>query len=165
MSRPRIKIEIGTTDRIIEALAAIALVLILIITSYYYSELPDTIPQHYDLEGNPDRYGNKTLSLVLPGIGILMYIGLTILNLFPHVFNYPVKITEENAKKQYRLATRLLRTIKLVIVSMFAFITYASMKTAQGEFAGIGAYFLPTFIVIIFGVIGHYLYNSYLKKK
>ena len=164
MSRPKIKIEIDTTGRIIEALSAIALVFMVIITAYYYSELPDIVPQHYDIEGNPDKYGSKSVMFVLPGIAVLLYFGLTILSMFPHVLNYPVKITEENAPKQYKLAIRLLRNLKLVIIVLFTFVTYASMKTALGEFAGVGVYFLPSFLFIILGVIGYYAYKAYIKR-
>ena len=164
MSKPKIKIEIDTTGRIIEALSVIALVFMIIIAVYYYGELPDTVPQHYDYNGNPDKYGDKSVMFVLPGIAMFLYIGLTILTMFPHIFNYPVKITKENAEKQYKLAIRLLRTLKLVIIVLFAFITYASMKTALGEFAGVGVYFLPVFLFIILGVIGYYAYKAYIKR-
>lgn len=38
----------------------------LIVTCFVLRFLPDKIPMHYDLNGNIDRWGNKTESLIFP---------------------------------------------------------------------------------------------------
>ena len=38
----------------------------LIVTCFVLQFLPDKIPMHYDLNGNIDRWGNKTESLIFP---------------------------------------------------------------------------------------------------
>jgi hypothetical protein len=41
---------------------------------------------------------------------------MTVLNRFPHIFNYTTTITEENALREYTRATRLVRYLKLTMV-------------------------------------------------
>ena len=72
------------------------------------ASLPDTIPIHFNLKGTPDGYGKKLNLLITPLVSTVIYIGMTIINRYPHLFNYPVKINEKNAVEQYLLATALL---------------------------------------------------------
>lgn len=44
---------------------------LLVVTSIVLQFMPDVIPMHYDLEGNTDRWGSKTESLIFP-ISILL---------------------------------------------------------------------------------------------
>ncbi len=164
MSRPKIKIETDTSDRITEVLSIISLVILVIVVAFYYSGLPDSVPVHYDLKGVPDRYGNKSTLLILPAVGIILYLGLTIITRFPHAFNYPVKITTDNARKQYTIAIRMLRIVKFMVIVMFTIITYTSIKTAIGEYNGLGAWLIPLFMVAITLVIGYYLLMA-IKSK
>ena len=56
---------------------------------------------------------------MLPIISTLLFIGLTTLNKYPYMFNYPSQITKENSVHQYTNATRMMRVLKLVIVLLF----------------------------------------------
>ena len=164
MPRPKIRIELKTSDRFMEALSVTFLILMIIIISFYFNKLPETIPTHFDASGKPDGYGSKTSFLIFPVIGILLYSGLTIISRFPHIFNYPVSITDENAHRQYSLALSLIRFIKLTIVMLFTVITYSSVTTALGEYNGLGAWFIPTSIFLLLGSIGYYFYRA-IKAK
>jgi len=123
--RPRIKINMGSIDRIIELVAFTFIVIHIILIAVYYSHLPASIPTHFNVEGNPDGYGKKSTLLLIPGFSVLIYLLLTIAAFFPHIYNYPVRITEHNAEVQYRLAIRMIRVIKAIVIVMFAFINYS----------------------------------------
>lgn len=107
--RPRIKIELTTTDNVIELIGWLSLLAIWVLAITSYSNLPDTIPIHYNGAGQIDRFGNKINILTLPLIATILFVGITIANRFPHIFNYPTKITEENAFSQYSNITRMNR--------------------------------------------------------
>lgn len=62
---------------------------------------------------------NKNLVFLMPVIATLICGLLYRLNRFPHLFNYPVRVTSQNALKLYGLATRMLRIVNLTIVAMF----------------------------------------------
>jgi hypothetical protein len=59
-----------------------------------YLELPEIIPIHYNEVEAAVSFGNKSNILALPITSTLLFIGLTILNKRPNVFNYPSEITK-----------------------------------------------------------------------
>jgi len=122
MERPRITLERKKADKWLDGLTVAGSLLLWLNTIYHYSSLPARIPVHYNMEGVIDRYGGKETIFLLPVIGILLVLFLRMLNKVPHIFNYPVKLTAENAAQQYRIATRLLRVIQLGIVVLFLII-------------------------------------------
>jgi uncharacterized membrane protein len=162
--RPRIKLKLSSHDRIIEFLGISFLIILIAIPLLCYNQLPEKLPTHFNAAGEPDGYGGKTSLFLLPATGFFMYILLTVLAAFPHIYNYPVSITPENAEVQYRLATRLMRILKTVILILFSFISWMSVRTATGNAAGLGKMFLPVFIILTFGVVIIYLYQALNNK-
>jgi uncharacterized membrane protein len=162
--RPRIKIPLNTHDFAIEFLGLSFLIILIIIPLIYYNRLPERIPVHFNAAGTPDGFGSRSSLFILPATGLFMYLLLTVLAAFPHIFNFPVTITPENAEVQYRLATRLLRILKTVILILFSFISWMSVRTATGNATGLGKMFLPVFIILTFGVIIIYLVQAQNNK-
>ena len=158
--RPKIKLKRTTLDWVFEITAFAFFALLIILPAIYFRDLPDTIPVHFNAAGNPDGFGSRTTLWILPLTGAFMYILMTIVEAFPHIYNFPVEITEENAPAQYRLATRLIRILKTVILIMFSYISYQTINTATGGAAGLGKVFLPVFLLITFGVIIIYIVQS-----
>ena len=161
--QPKIKIELEPIDKLIGLIALIGAILLIAIPLIYYTELPNEIPIHFGPDGNADDYSQKGMIWSLPIIGIITYIGMYWLNKYPHIFNYPQKITEENAPKQYRIATKLIRTLNAIITCLFAYITYAIIQTALGNQNGLGSYFLPVLMIILFVPIIYYLFKRSTK--
>lgn len=62
---------------------------------------------------------NKYLVLLMPVIATFICGLLYRLSCFPHLFNYPVRVTPQNAVRLYNLATRMLRIVNLTIAAMF----------------------------------------------
>lgn len=162
--RPRIKIPLNTHDFAIEFLGLSFLIILIIIPLIYYNRLSERIPVHFNAAGTPDGFGSRSSLFILPATGLFMYLLLTVLAAFPHIFNFPVTITPENAEVQYRLATRLLRILKTVILILFSFISWMSVRTATGNATGLGKMFLPVFIILTFGVIIIYLVQAQNNK-
>lgn len=158
--RPRLKLRLSSHDHVVEFLGLSFMIILIAIPIFYYNQLPERIPTHFNTAGEPDGYGGKTSLFLLPAIGFLMYILLTVLAAFPHIYNFPVKITTENAEVQYRLATRLLRVLKTVILILFSFISWMTVRAAAGSVLGLGKMFLPVFFILIFGVVIIYLVQS-----
>ena len=164
MERPKIKIEPDASDYIMEIIGAIFLILMISWPLYFFQELPDTIPRHFNAAGEPDGFSQKNTLWTLPSIGLAMYVGMLILNRYPHSFNYPGEITEENAERQYRAATKLIRAINVLIAASFFYIGYSIIQTALNKQVGLGTAFLPVFLLLILVTIGTYMHQA-LKKK
>lgn len=81
-------------------------------------------------------------------VGLLIFISR-----FPRFFNYPIKITEKNAEKQYRNSGQLMLVLAIELSLVFLYIEYKIIQSALGLSLGIGNYFFSIFIVILFGTI------------
>ncbi len=129
--RPRTEIEPTPIDRALDTLAMMGLLYMVVITVIYYPQLPATIPTHFNFAGRADDWGPKSTLLLLPVMNVVMYIAFSIIVRFPHTYNYPVKITAENAEKQYRIGISIIRWLKMEIVCFFAFLTQQIIVAVQ----------------------------------
>ena len=157
--RPKLKIKLDQSDRVIEILSLIILTGFWTYCILAFKEMPDIIPTHFNAMGKADAYGSKNYIWGLPVVSSIIYIGISLLNQFPHIFNYPITITEENAEKQYRWATKLLRILKTVILVIFFFIAYLSSNIQN-----LSAFFLPFTFVLLFVPLFYFIYYSVKSK-
>ncbi|MCB0849064.1 MAG: DUF1648 domain-containing protein [Bacteroidetes bacterium] len=159
--RPKIKLELTTTDKTFEILGWISVLAIWVFTITNYTNLPDIIPTHYNSAGQVDGFGGKGYIFTWPLIATFLFIGLTILNKFPHVFNYPTNITADNALRKYTNATRLIRYLKFIIVIVFGLITFKTIQNVNGEASGLGIWFLPLTLGLIFIPLTYFVIKSF----
>lgn len=163
--RPKIKLELTTTDKTFEILGWVSILAIWVLTITNYTNLPDTIPIHYNSSGEADGFGGKGNILTLPLIATVLFVGMTILNKFPHVFNYPTNITEDNALRQYTNATRMIRYLKFIIVVIFGLIAFKTIRNVNGQTTGLGVWFLPLTLGLIFIPMTYFIVKSFKKPK
>ncbi|MGB6083348.1 DUF1648 domain-containing protein [Moheibacter sp.] len=159
--RPKIKLELTRSDKILEIMGGGLIFAIWVLVLVSYPSLPESIPTHYNGTGEADAFGSKSSILGLPLVATALFIGLSILNQYPHTFNYPDKIIEENARYQYRNSTRMLRCLKLVILIIFGMATYLTIRNAHQETAQIGKWFLPLTLGLIFIPVICFLIRAY----
>lgn len=163
--RPKIKLIPTNADKLVDLLGWIVLLAMWGWTFTHYSTLPDTIPTHFNASGEADGFGSKASLIALPIIATLLFIGLTVLNRYPHIFNYPTSITQDNALQLYTLATRMLRYLKLVLALVFGGIEFMTIQNATGKEAGLGAWFLPLTLVLVFLPLIYFVVKSVQAKK
>lgn len=164
-ARPIIKLELTALDKGLEVSGWALLVVTWVLVLVSFSALPETIPVHYNFAGEADGFGNKWNLLTLPGIASVLFIGMTILNWYPHIFNYPATITDENAVQYYKMGTQLIRVLKLVIVLIFGLITVQTLQNAHGNEEGLGSWFLPVTLGLIFIPIVFFLVRMIKLNK
>jgi uncharacterized membrane protein len=162
--RPRIKLKYTTTDKVIEIVAGSSLLVVWGLIIVNYSDLPDIIPIHFNGSGEADRFEGKSNIWNLPIVASVLFIILSIVNRYPHIFNYPTKITKENAQRQYTYATRLIRSVKLIFVVVFGLVEFKTIQVAQGVANGLGTWFLPFVLAAVFIPI-IYFHVKLMKKK
>lgn len=146
-------------DIILEVLGWFLLILLWIGFIYTFNQLPNIIPGHFDASGNIDGYTAKNSIIGLPIVATILFSILTIINYYPHLCNYPVKITIENAKFQYTLATRLLRILKSFILILFGTIIYIIQLNVNGSKSTF------EFILIYIEIILLFIFIFYFYKK
>ena len=160
--RPKIKVPLEGVDIILDILSATVLILLTAYTVISYSELPETIPSHFNAYGEADGYSNKNMIWLLPALGIVLFFGLYTLNKYPHIHNYMVNITEDNALKNYRFSTRVVRFTNLFVLLVFAFACFTIVQSAKNNTVELGSWFLP--FVIGFSVVIPIVMIVYQKR-
>jgi len=162
MNRPRITIQRKPIDWVIEFIGIVGLIILIGLPIIYFSELPDIIPVHFGFNGQPDGFGTKAVIWVMPLLGGMLYLGMSLLNKHPHIFNYPQKVTEDNAERLYKTATRMMRVLNALVACIFAYITFAIIQTALGNHNGLGTIFMIILLILILGIT---IYSSYKLRQ
>lgn len=160
MHRPRIDLPATFTDKMIETINIIALIVFWILLLANYATLPEIIPVHYNAAGDADRFGKKIALFTLPIIATVISVVLGYLCKIPHTFNYIVPITPENAKKQYQIAISMLRYLKLGVTSIFFLIFYRTIQIANADESLVENYFLPLSLLMLFLPILYFYIRS-----
>lgn len=165
-TRPKIKLELTTTDKTLELIGWFSIVLIWGLIIANYSNLSDTIPTHFNALGKADGFSSKKNIFTLQLIISILYVLMTVLNKFPHVFNYPTEITKDNALKQYTNATRMIRYLKLIMVIIFGLTTFKTIQNSMGKpKTGFDIWFLPLTLGLIFIPLTYFIVKSVKPKQ
>jgi uncharacterized membrane protein len=156
--RPRIKVRLSKWDVTVEIFAWLILALTWIYVISVYKQLPERIATHYNLAGEADGFGHKSSLLWMMVVPSIIAIGLSILNKYPHIFNYPVEITAENAAQQYQLGSRMIRGLKLAMIIIFTTIAWQTVQTSNHSTAALSVWLLPfsllcTFVPLIYFIV------------
>lgn len=162
--RPVLKVERTRFEIYCEFVAIAAVLFSLFYLFFVWSTLPEKIPSHFNFSGQADEWSGKGSILIVAGVSLFVYLMLTILSRYPQIYNYPWKITEENAARQYLLARQFLVALKTEIVILFAYIEWQTFEVALGHGQGLHVWFLPVFLVVIFGSIALYFIKAYRAR-
>lgn len=162
--RPRHKIILDKKDKIGEILTLLILLIHWILVITYYPQLENEIPIHFNALGEVDRVGAKSSFIFLPILASLLYLGLSWLGRFPHLFNFPREVTEANALVQYTNASKMLRYVKLIMQLIFGSISYTTISIALGHSDGMNVWFLPTAMGVLFVPIIIFIVRSIRQR-
>lgn len=147
--RPRVVPTRSRLEKGLEILSACAVLASLGITIGFWDTLPDTVPRHFGPGGVPDAYGSKGNVAAPALLSLGLYVLLSAVSLIPpRRYNYPLKVTEENAAAQYRLARKAVAWLKLGFTGGLVWGTWLTVQTALGNRAGLGPLFLPGLVVV-----------------
>ncbi|AFZ09037.1 protein of unknown function DUF1648 [Oscillatoria nigro-viridis PCC 7112] len=162
--RPVISLGLSPVLVTVELLAAIAVLLAVLLIVQFWGVLPDRIPIHFGLGGQPDTWGDKLTIWIVPATAAITFAVLTAVSRYPHTFNYPVRITEENARQQYLLARSLLVWLKAEACWLLAFVVRQQILVALGNAQRFSVELVLGIIVLIFATVGVYFRKAYLAR-
>lgn len=112
-----------------------------------WTTIPNLVPGHYNAAGEVDRWGGKAELLILPIIGIFIWAGMTVLEKFPHAFNYPYRL-EKNIEAQYRNARLLVNVLKNEGLWLFTYLMWIDVQIAIGNAKSMSPAFLPACLIV-----------------
>ena len=108
-----------TIRRVTGVIALVLMAGYLVFFIWMWPKLPETVPIHFNALGEADAFGGKNSLLIEPVIMIAMFILVSAVERFPSAWNFPVKITPENHKRQIRIGMGMLGALKILIVGLF----------------------------------------------
>jgi len=146
--RPRIRVPRTRAEVILIALAMIGSLALLVISIYWWPQLPAIIPTHFGFDGTPNAFGSKNTLWLLPAIQLFIVLFTLVLSRYPWAFNYPVRITQENAVRQYRRGRLLLAGVGAAVAWLFVFIQWQTIEVALGHTTTLGGVFSTAFVVV-----------------
>jgi len=150
--QPVIKIEKDKSDIILEWVALIVAIILVALPLYYFNDLSENIPTHFGSSGKADGFGSKGSLFILPVLGVGIYMLITYLSRRPHQFNYPSKITPENAREKYFRALKMMRYLNVIILVSLLYISWVSIQNGLGHPMNLGPWFTPVFLISTLGV-------------
>ena len=162
--RPVISLGLSPADLAVELAGAIAILVSILPIVQFWAVLPDRIPIHFGLGGQPDTWGDKVTIWIVPAVAAIIFVVLTAVSRYPHTFNYPVRITQENARRQYLLARSLLVWLKAEICWLFAFIVRQQILVALGNAQTLSVELVFGLTFLIFATVGLYFVRAYLAR-
>jgi len=155
-------IEETHTDKMLEIAAWVLLIVLVSFTIYAYGQMPDSVPVHFNIKGDPDRYGDKSTIFILGGVAV----GLVALFMFLlkspgnySKYNYPIKVTPENKAKVYALSARLMRVIMVNILILFLFITVEIFLIATDRITSTGLWSVFLMLLLPIAPVVYYLWR------
>jgi uncharacterized membrane protein len=120
--------------------------------------LPERIPTHFALNGQPNGWGSPA-SLMLPlfpAIALGVFLLMTFIARHPELFNYPVAVTDENRGRLQAATQNLLAWMRMEMVCLFATVQWliiASARHPQGGFSQWTAVPIVLWIAVIFATV------------
>jgi len=113
-----------------------------------WGQLPENIPGHFNSAGEVNRWGSKIELLILPFIGIVLWILLGLLEKVPHIYNYPARLNERNVEAFYLNSRKILNEIKNLCLIIFTVISFQIVRIALGEAESLGWWLLRVVLIV-----------------
>ena len=152
-------------DRSMNVLYWVVIALLWLYTATNYFSLPGEIPIHFDWSGQPDNTGARYILWLLPAMATVIGVVFMVLERSPHIFNYPFEITKNNAERQYLLAVRLLKVLRISIALLFSFVVYTIIEFVKTGESFNSIEFLLILLVLIIVPLGVYFYVAHRARK
>jgi len=123
------------------------LLVILTLTAavYFYNNLPERIPTHWNVQGQVDAYGSgKVQSVVLPLVAVGIYI---LFLLLPYL---------DPKKERYEQFSKVYHIFKNLILGLFIIIFFITSFNGLGYNLPVGV-IIPSLIGLLFIILGNYM--------
>jgi uncharacterized membrane protein len=159
-NRPTLKIQETPFQKWMNWISMIILAISAIYLVVMYQKLPSEVPMHFNISGDVDYWGPKWTIFILWSIGLVLYFINKKTQSLPHKYNYIVKITVENARKQYELAIKMMSILKLELMLLIAYLLWSVVENAKGTLNNLNTFVMLGFLICLFSTLMLYLFKS-----
>ena len=136
-------------DKFLKKIVWLFIIAPAIYLAFVWNNIPEKVAIHFNINGNPDRYGSKTGLLV--GVAVLMVLATAIFLLMPLVYKIDrKKRAVENKPRLLRMAFAISIFISFLTCLLINSSIYNTYFNFRFIFGGIG---------LIWCIMGNYMYN------
>jgi uncharacterized membrane protein len=142
--------------KILESAAIVSWIVLvyLVVTALYGPDkLPERIPTHFGLDGQPNGWGSPQTLLTLPIAGTFIGLLMSVIMRYPGSFSFPVRVRRENQARLQELALGMIAWLRLEVLCLFVWIEWGTIESARQARLGLPPALLLSSFVIIFGTI------------
>jgi uncharacterized membrane protein len=120
--------------------------------------LPDRVPTHFDISGNPNAWGSPRILFLLPIVATGVYLLITVLAILPATrINLPVRVTSVNRPFIRQRTRNMIGWIKAEMICLFTYVQWSIIQAARIREFHMSPLMVPMFLVCVFGTVGAYL--------
>ncbi|PIC57594.1 hypothetical protein CSV80_08380 [Sporosarcina sp. P12(2017)] len=156
--KPKLDIEKPVVAKAFDVLVIALFAAALVYLVLQWDQLPDRIPAHFGAGGEVDRYGSRMELLLLPIIGVVMWVGMWMLEKYPHAYNY-LNLRPDNVEIQYRYGVLFMNVTKNISTLLFVFLIWQTTNIALSRIDSLNMPIFITILVLLFGSMGVYFYK------
>jgi uncharacterized membrane protein len=121
-------------------------------------KLPDRIPTHFDISGQPNAWGPPRTVWLLPIIGTGLYLLMTVLGSIQfRRYNLPVPVTEANLPYIQEQTSVMVAWIKCELLCLFAYLQWSIIQSARTSQFRLSPLLIPVFLVVVLSTVGWHL--------
>ena len=119
----------------------------IVVATVFYNQLPETIPIHWNIQGEPDDFASKTWAAwLMPSIGLIcLFLFPLLAKIDPHFKNY----------KDFSRSFEVIQTLIIVLFAFFFFLQYYMILNPEQSYLTLPL--ILSAMGISFIVIGNYL--------
>ena len=159
-TKEKTKRRYGRVDLVCDVLGAVCLLVMFLLVALYWNELPELIPTHYGIDGQPNAWGGRGAILVLPILSLILFASLTLVRFLPDRFyNYPVSVTEENRERLGALGREMLSVLKVCFL-----LAFLPMVIIQVLDLPLPVWYMAVLLVLVFVPMVVYIIRMVKKK-
>lgn len=121
-------------------------------------KLPDRIPTHFDISGQPNGWGPAGVLWLLPIVAAGIYLLMTVLGSIQfRRYNLPVPVTETNLPFIQKQTSEMVAWIKCELLCLFGYLQWSIIQSARSSEFRLSPLLIPLFLLVIFSTVGWYL--------
>ena len=154
------KLKTTKPQIVMEVIGGLIIIGMFLFVLLQWGDIPQKIPEHYDFTGQVDKWGDKTGVLIMPIMAVALYLLLTVVTMFPRIWNVPVEITESNKEAVYSCMKSMLIFMKIEILATFSYITYCQVTSTK-----LSSLFLTVVLLGLFATIAFFIIKTIKVAK
>lgn len=149
----KLDLPITRLERRANLIGIVALTAMVTMIVLQWNNLPDTVPAHFGVSGEVDRWGSKWELLILPVISIVLHLFMQFIEVRPHTHNYPARLNDTNREVFYLHSRCVINLTKNLCAILFAYTTWRTILVAKGTVEGLGMTAFSLLLITLFGVV------------